>query len=63
MSGGSFDYAYSRVEIFADELGMKLDGHDEADAWGFKPLQFAPETLTKLREIENLSRRTAMLMR
>ena len=63
MSGGSFDYAFSTVESFADELGVKLDGKDEADAWGFKPLQFAPETIGKLREIEQLARRTAMLMR
>jgi hypothetical protein len=63
MSGGSFGYAFSTVNRFTDELGVKLDGHDEVDARGFKPLQFAPETLEKLREIEHLARRTAMLMR
>jgi len=31
MSGGIFDYAYNRVNQFADELGVKLDEHDQKD--------------------------------
>ena len=34
MSGGSFNYAYSRVQDFADELAIKIDGNDVRDTWG-----------------------------
>lgn len=54
MSGGSFNYAYSHVEWFADELGIRLSE---------KPDEFDPATMEKLREIEVLTRRTATLMK
>ena len=34
MSGGSFNYAYSRVQDFADELAIKIEGNDVRDTWG-----------------------------
>jgi hypothetical protein len=34
MSGGSFNYAYSRVQDFADELALKIEGNDVRDVWG-----------------------------
>ncbi|WP_186412037.1 hypothetical protein [Candidatus Propionivibrio aalborgensis] len=63
MSGGSFDYAYSRVNQFADELGLRLDEADKVNEWGETPNKFEPATLAKLRGIEHLARRTAALMR
>lgn len=62
MSGGSFDYAYGRVDQFADELGLRLDQHDKVE-WGYQPNKFEPATLAKLREIEALARHTAKLMK
>lgn len=62
MSGGSFDYAYSRVNDFADELGLKLDKNDVEDGDGWK-VGFNVSTVAKLREIEALARRTAALMK
>lgn len=53
MSGGSFDYAYCRVNTFADELSEKLDSETE----------FEPEVIGKLRMIESYSRKAAMLMK
>lgn len=63
MSGGSFDYAYGRVERFADELAMKLDERDKKNEYGEMPNSFEPETIKKLCEIENIARYTAKLMR
>jgi len=34
MSGGSFNYAYSRVQDFAEELAIKIEGNDVRDTWG-----------------------------
>ena len=63
MSGGSFDYIYSRTDNFADELGLKIDQADEVNDWGEKPYKFEPATLAKLKEIEKLARYTAKLMK
>lgn len=63
MSGGSFDYAFCRVDQFAAELCMRLDEHDQVNEWGDKPNEFGPETLAKLREIEYLARHVAKLMK
>lgn len=63
MSGGSFDYAYSRTNTFADELASNIENADEVNEWGEKPYQFEPATLSKLREIEKLARYTAQLMK
>ena len=63
MSGGSFDYAYGRVEQFTEELGVRLDGHDQKNEYGETPYAFEPATLAKLREIERMARKTAALMK
>ena len=63
MSGGSFDYAFCRVDQFADDLGVRLDEFDKKDEWGYQPNKFEPATLAKLREIEKLARHTAKLMK
>lgn len=63
MSGGSFDYAYSRVEQFADALADKIDDNDALNDWGEPQYAYDTSTLQKLREIENLARFTSKLMR
>ena len=54
MSGGSFDYAYSKVNYFVDDLDDKLK---------YIPDEFSPEVMTKLREIKDIAATTAALMR
>lgn len=54
MSGGSFYYAYMSVDQFADQLSVKLDESNEFDD---------QDVYNKLREIEQLARFTAKLMR
>ena len=63
MSGGSFDYAYGRVDQFADELGVRLDKHAKSNEYGETPYNFEPATREKLREIEALARHTAKMMK
>lgn len=63
MSGGSFDYAYSRVQDFADELGAKLDNWNKKTEYGDALYEFEPATLAKLREIERQARHVAALMK
>ncbi len=63
MSGGSFNYAYSHMAMFADELAQKLDDWDITDEYGYKTYSFKPETLAKLREIQIAAERIAKLMR
>lgn len=54
MSGGSFDYAYTRVEQFTDALKDMIQENPE----GFKPVVMA-----KLREIAMLTEYTAKFMK
>lgn len=54
MSGGSFDYAYSRVNTFVDDLNDKLCDPTET---------YSPEVTSKLHEIKDIAARTAQLMR
>ena len=63
MSGGSFNYAYCRVNEFADDLGMRIDEADAIDEFGYQPNKFSPAVLSSLRSIESLARLTAQLMR
>jgi hypothetical protein len=55
MSGGRFDYAYIRVQNFADELEAWLDQPPGSDC--------SPEVLARLRELVASSRRHAAMMR
>lgn len=63
MSGGAFDYAYSKADAFAYELGNKLDEFDKVNDWGEKPNSFSAEVMVKLREIQAITTNTAKLMR
>lgn len=53
MSGGSFDYAYSRVNSFVEELGEKVRNEQE----------LKPETAYALGEIAGVASIVARLMR
>jgi len=56
MSGGSFDYAYQKVEQFAFDLAYKLDNPNEYD-------NSPPEVIAVLRKIERDVIKTAALMK
>lgn len=63
MSGGSFNYAFRRVEEFTDELEEKLreaatGAQDPRDSY-----QLEPETTARLHEIAKLTRHVAALMK
>lgn len=62
MSGGSFNYAYSRVEQFAEELRAKIADNGKENDYGEKR-EFSPETIALLQSIAEYSERTAKLMR
>lgn len=47
MGGGSFDYAYWKVEEFADTLRNKIDANDREDEWGNK-YNMPDEVIAKL---------------
>jgi 3-methyladenine DNA glycosylase Tag len=63
VSGGSFDYAYIRVEGFSENLLLRLDSSDKVDEYGDTPNKFKSETLSKLYEIERMVRVTSALMK
>lgn len=63
MRGGAFNYAYCRVNEFADDIGMRIDEEDAVDEFGDQPNKFSPAVLSSLRSIESLARLTAQLMR
>ena len=50
MSGGSFGYAYSRVEIFVEELCERIENNDTKDEYGYSP-DYSPEVISKLSRI------------
>ena len=58
MSGGAFDYSYSRVFQFADNLKSVLDS---ASTEGY--CRYTPAVTAKLREIVDTARRCAALMK
>jgi hypothetical protein len=58
MSGGSFDYAYHRVEDFSDALKRKLDEWaQDAD------ISFSPVTMKLLEDCIEQADRAAGMMR
>ena len=54
MSGGSFDYAYTKVARFSEELEYQVEKNDEF---------FSPSTLGVLFEIAQKTRETARIMK
>lgn len=63
MSGGSFNYAYSRVAEFSEELDDRINNASKENAWGEQPHLFEPATLEKLREIQMKAAQLSQLMR
>jgi predicted mannosyl-3-phosphoglycerate phosphatase (HAD superfamily) len=63
MSGGSFNYAYTKVEKFVEKLDEKLNKVDYKDQYGSKTYEFEPETLEQIKIIRNLAECTAKLMK
>jgi hypothetical protein len=64
MSGGSFGYAYSHVQEFADDLENKLKVAAEAEPDAEEaPVAFEPETTAKLQHIAKLARHVGALMK
>lgn len=62
MSGGSFDYAYSRVEQFAEELRAKIANNGKENDHGEK-CEFSAQTIARLQSIVEDAERTAKLMK
>jgi hypothetical protein len=71
MSGGSFNYAYSRVQTFADDLEHKLDVAGTAiphySGSGYERTEYEPDfddvTNARLRYIVDQARKFAEVMR
>lgn len=64
MSGGSFDYAYTVAERFADDLRNRLDEQGK-DLYGdgFILPKWPPEVADKLAEIADLAEHTSRIMK
>lgn len=63
MSGGSFNYAYQKVYDFADELRNKIDENSKPDSYGEVRYGYDGQTIFRLRQIEEMARKTAALMK
>lgn len=63
MSGGSFDYAYSSVSRFADDLRNKLDEQGKPNGEGWTQPEWTPDVSAKLAEIAALAERVSKLMK
>jgi hypothetical protein len=58
MSGGSFDYAFGKLEMFADELETKLDTTSE-NYWDHG---FSPDIIAEMRRVVAEARSFARVM-
>jgi hypothetical protein len=63
MSGGSFNYAYNRVNEFAEELEDRIIRRFEKNRWGEEPYDYNDETIDHMREIVIEAKRFAEVMR
>lgn len=63
MSGGSFNYAYTQISQFADELEVRLRDPNKVDEWGYTPNKFEDNTLKKLKDIQILAQYISELMK
>ena len=53
MSGGHFDYAYSRINDLADSIEKEIDQNQIPDEWGYAE-GLSDETIIRMREIVDL---------
>ena len=63
MSGGKFNYAYSRVNTFAEELEQKIIDRFEVDQWGDTPNYYSDPVINRMREIVIEAKKFATVMR
>ena len=64
MSGGSFDYAYERIEQFADDLQNRLDSGRRNDVYDYGeavPCEWPVDVAVELRAIVSRARYVAAL--
>ena len=62
MSGGSFNYAYSRLNDFADEAEAKVAENGVPDRWG-DCYNMPDEVLAEMRQMSQEARSLAKRMR
>lgn len=62
MSGGSFNYAYARLNDFADEAEMKIAANNAPNRWGECYGMPAP-VLAEMRQMVKEARALAIRMR
>lgn len=63
MSGGSFNYAYTSINDFADQLELILSRQGQPDSYGDAYSTYAPEVQVEFRRILAGARRFAFEMR
>jgi len=61
MSGGHFEYAYHRVEDFAEQLKRDIAKNKIKDEFGYVR-NYSDETIKNLKAVEKLARLTGQLM-
>lgn len=52
MSGGSFDYAFTRVNQFADELRIKLENRKKRNEWDEVCYDYSDDVINELTNIK-----------
>lgn len=62
MSGGSFNYTYSHVDRFIEELTQNIKRNKKKDEYGYAE-NFKPETIQELKRILNLCKITSDVMK
>ncbi|WP_274644821.1 hypothetical protein [Pseudomonas serbica] len=62
MSGGSFNYAYSRVQDFNEALAEKIRNNDIPDEYG-DVAGYPPEVLVVLNDVQAQTVQIAALMK
>lgn len=63
MSGGHFDYAYSRVQTFTEELDREIGRNGEVSADSLQTTEFPAEVIEALRAISAHANLSARLMK
>jgi hypothetical protein len=63
MSGGHFNYAYSRINLFADELANDLDEAGKMNCYGELNPELPDAVKTIMQEIIDLAEYTSRLMK
>ena len=62
MSGGSFNYAYTTVVYFCDDLENKIENNSTVNEF-YECYGYTQDVIDKLKEIKNLAVTIASLMK